>query len=275
MGPPQIGTDGGFLNRPVELDSLLLGPAERADVIVDFHGYGGETLVLLNNAATPFPGNATGLELPELIQFRVSRKGGSRHPYQLPCFQKVPRAPEDPFDLGYPYHIAKERDLTLVEINSTSPDGTPIVIPTLSGLRFHDPPTETPRVNTVELWRLINLTPDTHPIHLHLSQFRLLERRPFDVAAYDANGEIVYTGPPLPPDPNENGYKDTIRANPDEVTTILVPFEDYTGNYVWHCHILEHEDNDMMRPLVISYSDIINRIHPLRQEVVSVEGKPQ
>jgi spore coat protein A len=162
----------------------------------------------------------------------------------------VPRAPEDPFDLGYPYRIAKvdhalcprsacskltelsthsdsfqERDLTLVEINSTSPDDTPIVIPTLNGLRFLDPPTETPRVNTVELWRLINLTPDTHPIHLHLSQFRLLERRPFDVAAYDANGEIVYTGPPLPPDPNENGFKDTIRANPDEVTTILVPFE--------------------------------------------------
>lgn len=125
----------------------------------------------------------------------------------------------------FPLVSFQERDLTLVEINATGPDGTPIVIPTLNGLGFLDPPTETPRVNTVELWRLINLTPDTHPIHLHLVQFRLLERRPFDVAAYDANGEIVYTGPPLPPDPNENGFKDTIRANPGEVTTILVPFE--------------------------------------------------
>jgi spore coat protein A len=112
-----------------------------------------------------------------------------------------------------PTPLFQERDLTLVEINATGPDGTPIVIPTLNGLLFLDPPTETTRVNTVQLWRLINLTPDTHPIHLHLTQFRLLERRPFDVAAYDANGEIVYTGPPLPPYPNENGFKDCRKKN--------------------------------------------------------------
>ncbi len=71
------------------------------------------------------------------------------------------------------------------------------MIPTLNGLRFLDPPTETPLVNTVELWRLINLTPDTHPIHIHLVQFRLIDRRPFDVDQYINNSTLVFTGPPV------------------------------------------------------------------------------
>lgn len=70
-------------------------------------------------------------------------------------------------------------------------------IPTLNGKRFDDPPTEKPYVNTVEIWNLINLTPDTHPIHLHLVQFRLLQRRPFNVSLYQTMGDIVYTGPPM------------------------------------------------------------------------------
>jgi spore coat protein A len=135
--------------------------------------------------------------------------------------------------------------LTLVEVVKTNPDGTTTVVPTLTGRFFLDPPTELPLVNTVELWNLINLTPDTHPIHVHLSQFRLVERRPFDVDAYLANNsQIVFTGPPVPPEANENGYKDTIRANPGEVTTILVPFEVPTLTLcsttprAWRCALL-------------------------------------
>ncbi len=98
---------------------------------------------------------------------------------------------------------------------------------------------------------MINLTADTHPIHLHLTQFYVLSRQPFDVAAYQSTGQLLITGPAIPPDPNETGLKDAVRANPGQVTRIKVPFTDFTGEYVWHCHILEHEDNEMMRPLVV------------------------
>ena len=110
------------------------------------------------------------------------------------------------------------------------------------------PVTENPTLDTVEIWSLINLTEDVHPIHLHLVRFQILDRRPFDRFAYFATGELRYTGAPLPPDPTEAGWKDTARAAPHLVTRIIARFEGYSGRYVWHCHVLEHEDNEMMRP---------------------------
>jgi spore coat protein A, manganese oxidase len=81
-----------------------------------------------------------------------------------------------------------------------------------------------------------------------LVRFQIIDRRSIDVAAYWATGKLKYFGDPIPPDPGEAGWKDTVRADPAMVTRIIIRFEGYTGRYVWHCHILEHEDNEMMRP---------------------------
>jgi len=108
-----------------------------------------------------------------------------------------------------------------------------------------------PRLGTTEIWRLINRTGDTHPIHVHLIDFQILDRRPYDVDAYDRSGVVVYTGPAQPPDANEMGWKDTARCPPGTVTRIIIPWSGFSGRYVWHCHILEHEDNEMMRPLEV------------------------
>jgi len=111
------------------------------------------------------------------------------------------------------------------------------------------PITETPTLNTTEIWELVNLTEDSHPIHLHLVRFQILDRRPIDsLTWYKTKGTLLYTGPAQAPQPFESGWKDTVRTDPGAVTRILVPFEGFAGRYVWHCHILEHEDNEMMRP---------------------------
>jgi hypothetical protein len=148
----------------------------------------------------------------------------------------------------------------------------------LNGMSFHDAPaTEFPALGTTEMWEIVNMTGDTHPIHLHLVQFQLLNRQKINARRYEhafmeANPvmpaetyvpvpvEPYLKGKPIPADPNERGWKDTFRMNPGEVTRILMRFApqddspaytfDATSEpgYVWHCHILEHEENDMMRP---------------------------
>jgi spore coat protein A len=101
-----------------------------------------------------------------------------------------------------------------------------------------DPATETPLLSSVEIWELVNLTPGIHPIHVHLVNFRVLDR-------YDQNGNLVA---PLPAD---FGLKDTVLVGPGETVRIIMKFHPFSGDYVWHCHRLEHEDHDMMRPLKI------------------------
>ena len=106
------------------------------------------------------------------------------------------------------------------------------------------------------MWTYINLTPDTHPMHVHLVKFKVISRQPFDHEAYEKDWgkgpplpgtdlSKYYTGPVIPPYPNELGYKDTVRINPGEITRIVAVF-DLEGTYVHHCHILEHEENDLM-----------------------------
>jgi spore coat protein A len=111
--------------------------------------------------------------------------------------------------------------------------------------------TETPVLDSVEIWSIVNPTDDSHPIHLHLVRFQVLDRRPFSGERYKATGEIRFMGPSVPPEPSESGWKDTVRAHANMVTRFIVRFEGFSGRYVWHCHILEHEDNEMMRPFTV------------------------
>jgi hypothetical protein len=120
----------------------------------------------------------------------------------------------------------------------------------LNGKHFMDPVTELPKLNDTEIWRWINTTEDVHPMHMHLVQFQVVDRQPFDVAAYAATGQLIFTGPPELPVLGEVGWMDTQNAPPGYVTRTIARFS-RLGNYVYHCHILAHEENEMMRPFTV------------------------
>lgn len=119
---------------------------------------------------------------------------------------------------------------------------------TLNKAKWTDPVTEKPKLGATEIWEIANTLPDRHPFHIHLVNFQVLDRIPFDQAQYDKDGSIVKSGPPQLPELFEMGWKDVVRAEPGMVTRIIMKFGPYTGHYLYHCHILEHEDMDMMRP---------------------------
>ena len=119
----------------------------------------------------------------------------------------------------------------------------------LNDRMWSDPTTEKPEYDSIEIWNILNLTTFPHPIHIHLVQFKILDRIPFDVSFYQETGKIKYTGPPEAPRNFETGWKDTVKVFPGMITRLIMHFKDHAGDYVWHCHILEHEDHDMMRPI--------------------------
>ena len=237
----QIGSDGGFLAAPVQLQSLLLAPGERADVIVDFNGLDGKVATLSNVAATPYPGwammTAPYAPLYELVQFRVSRP-------LAPQARAFSMPPEKPLVMIEESASVRTRDFVLTEILDAKKQSLGVRI---NGKRYADPATEIVKLGSVETWRFINTTDDTHPMHLHLVQFQVVERQGYDMPEY-TKGNLKLLGKPRKPEANEAGWKDTAIVNPGEVLTIRVRFDGYTGWYVFHCHMLEHEDNDMMRP---------------------------
>ncbi|MGE7907215.1 multicopper oxidase family protein [Peribacillus sp. NPDC094092] len=215
-----IGTDGGLLERPIEVQSLLVGSAERIDIVVDFSKLQGETIILQNQFEL---GNPTG----DVMAFKVTKplkgKDKSQVPAMLSNIDHIPLK-----------EVKKVRHLTLVETQDEF--GRPMLL--LDGKEWDDPVTETPLLDSVEIWELENMTDGGHPIHLHLVNFLVLERR-------DSNGNLKQ---PLPTD---FGLKDTVTVNARETVRIIMRFEPFAGKYVWHCHKLEHEDHDMMRPLTI------------------------
>jgi spore coat protein A len=220
----QIGTDQGLLPAPLPLEKITLAPAERADLLVDFSDAAGSTIVVRSQAF-------------ELMQFRV-KGGASARPEPLPvALRPVPKTPRTA--------AVKTRTLTLDEYEDPKSHR---MLMLLDGKYWHDPVSEKPALGTVEIWNLVNLTEDTHPIHLHLVRFEILERQAFDADEYKTSGSLRLLGKPVPPAPEEAGFKDTVRAEPGMITRIIVRFEGYAGRYVWHCHLLEHEDNEMMRP---------------------------
>jgi spore coat protein A len=237
----QIGSDGGLLPKPAELKNILLAPAERADVLLDFSGLAGQTVTMSNSAATPYPGWEFSIveraPLNELMQFRVTRSfTGAKKTFSLPAL---------PAFAGLdPSAAVVTRDFVLTEEMDAHGHSLGVKI---NDKGYDEPVTERVKLGTTEKWRFINTTDDAHPMHLHLVQFQILERQGYDVVALH-KGKLQLVGKPRPPAPNEAGWKDTAVVSPRDVLTILVRFEGYTGRYVFHCHMLEHEDNDMMRP---------------------------
>jgi len=220
----QIGTDQGLLPAPVPLDRSLLAPGERADWIIDFAGLSGQKIVLQNDAF-------------QVLQFRVGQAKSPDSSVLPASLRPVPKTPEAA--------AIKTRPLALIEKLTLKGESMQML---LANTPWHMPITENPALDTTEIWSLINTTDDSHPIHLHLVRFQILDRRRFEPFFYQQTGEVRYTGPVTPPAPEEAGWKDTVRADPKMVTRIIVRFEGYVGRYVWHCHVLEHEDNEMMRP---------------------------
>ena len=292
----QIGTDHGLLRTPVAVpaNGLVLASAERADLLVDFSDLApGSELTVLNTAAAPFDGssfpaadaeNAADLEgllpYPQVLRFRVVGEAASRRsiPRELatdfdpPVAEALAGAPRRAIalverEVGDMPNMLTMRELAVV---ADAEDG-PLVTVTDDGettryrvvaAHFEDATTFFPMLGQDEVWQLINLTGDTHPIHLHLDPFQLLSRRPIryeipdgGIGDRDLSATVTLERDPDDElehaiDENELGLKDTVRVNPNEIVEIAVRFTTYSGRYMYHCHILEHEDRDMMRPFV-------------------------
>ena len=237
----QIGSDGGFLPSPVALNRILLGPAERADLIVDFSGLDGKIVTLSNNASAPFPGWETvtprHMALNELMQFRVTLPlSNKRASFNIPPPRWLPRLDETKSIATRNFVLSEGMDARGRSLGEQ-----------INGKRHDDPVTEIVKLGSIEKWRFINTTEYAHPMHLHLVQFQILQRQGFNPVAFH-NGNLELVGTPRLPAANEAGWKDTAIVNPREVLTIIAQFEGYAGRYAFHSHLLEHEDKDMMRP---------------------------
>jgi spore coat protein A, manganese oxidase len=257
----QIGNEGGFLDRaPVNLTTtngnrLLLGLAERADLIVDFTGVPVGIYVLGNvGPDEPFGGGTPGVDFEpadpgstgQVLQFRV-----------VPAVAADPTTPPQFLVLPAMTRLTggTTRPLALLEQMSAFTDGPAEArlgvvdaTGTLVAKKWEDPVSENPAVNTTEVWEYYNATADAHPMHIHEVAFQVVNRQ---ALALDANGEVIQpvqlAGDSTPPESWENGWKDTVIAYPGQVTRLRLRFVN-TGQFVWHCHIVEHEDNEMMRP---------------------------
>ena len=227
----QIGTDTGLLPAPVPLTSLLLSPGERADVVIDFAAYAaGTEIVLRNDAPAPYPGQPGVGVIPDVMKFKVQAALGDTDPLPATLIS-VPPIPEAQAEV--------QRDLLLRQVSNPCPDHMHGIW-TIDGL-FWDDVTERPRLGTTEIWAWVNRSPILHPMHMHLVAFQVLDRQPIDPVTG------LPAGPRVPPAANELGWKDTVQAPPSTVTRVIARFEDYAGFYPYHCHILEHEDHEMMR----------------------------
>ncbi|HSC77425.1 MAG TPA: multicopper oxidase domain-containing protein, partial [Candidatus Acidoferrales bacterium] len=245
----QIGTDQGLLYAPVALNRLTLGPGERADVVIDFSDprLAGQTIILKNNARAPFPKGDTSdsRTVGQIMAFRVVKPLDAGYPL-TPLPSQLLSSPIAPL-----VQTGPTRSLLLFEGEDEFGRLQPALGTTDDGmLMWGDPITEHINLNDVEVWDVYNTTEDAHPIHVHLVQFQILSRQKFRGAQDLMDGSLTnirLLGQLKPPEANEVGWKDTAQMFPGEVTRIIAKF-DRSGKYVWHCHILSHEDHEMMRP---------------------------
>ena len=297
----QIGSDGGFLPFPVKLKELLIAPGERVDILINFSKLAPGTKIILNNdAAAPFPAGPPPNPdtVGQIMRFTVVDTP-IVPPVKLPAkLNNIPvLTPNVP-----------KKILTLNVVNG--PKGPLELL--LDGQKWEAPISELPIIGSTVEWEIVNLTRATHPIHVHLIQFQLLNRQKFDNEKYleewlKLNGqpplqhptiplevEPFLIGKPIDPNLNERGWKDTIQANPGEVTRMILRFAPQDADpkkakpgvnlysfdptfgpgYVWHCHILDHEDNEMMRPLKVINCPI-SEANPQSCCQVIVEGRTQ
>jgi spore coat protein A, manganese oxidase len=254
----QIGAEGGLYTQPVPMKRLVLAPAERADVIVDFSSWAGQTL-LLKNSAPPKPVSTPAPSLSQVMQLRVGTRVTQPGPSTVPATLIG----------GQDAHLPDPVRTRYFTLNEVAPETSGWFL-NIGAVHFDPNSTDiSVGVGEVEDWVYVNMTEDTHPMHVHLVTFQVIGRTPFDVAAYRAafGGENgvpgghdptpFATGPMVPPALEERGFKDTVKANPGYFTTIRAKFDlpsTATGpqqKYVHHCHIVEHEDNDMMQTFTV------------------------
>jgi spore coat protein A len=249
----QIGNDGGLLSEPVTVeDRLEIGSSQRADVVVDFTDYAGETLLLHNNAPAMYRG-AAGAEqddsepLSEVMLFDVSDSASEQDTSQIPSrLTEVPNIPVESADTERYLTLAVQADDYGRPLHLLGTEEEP------GGLRLTDPVTEEPTLGDTEIWSLANFTGMSHPIHLHLVHFQVLGRQ--SVGDYDPDENDIDPDVLEAPEPYELGWNDVVTVDPGEVVHVITHFGEYEGlfndqrgDYMWHCHMIEHEDHDMMR----------------------------
>ena len=314
----QIGTEGGFLAKPASIPtnvpfnpvtlagSLVVSPAERPDILVDFSGYEGKSIVLYNDAAAPFPmGDPRndyfpGWNVKANPVNALTKPGFGPNTRVLMRFDVgtvVSGTPDVALGITAASDLTAGNDPKLVPWGSTAlPTGVFVRPLTLNetydaygrliqmlgtniapaspsagfGRGYLDPATEVVQNRTTEVWEIYNTTADVHPMHFHLVNVQVVNRQPFQVSSLFANGTPNFAGPVTGPAPEEIGWKETVHMFPGTVTRVVMKFDvppiltsggaviptppsPRTGGneYVWHCHILEHEEHDMMRPLVV------------------------
>jgi len=274
----QIGSDGGYLKAPFSTTALTLAPAERADIIVDFSGLNpGDTVQLQNTALLTQTGPETQTT-GHVMQFTANEAEGTT-PFNI---NSAPQ-PFNPTLTGSSFPTlpepSKQRILTLYEIAGSNGSTVEAL---LDGQNWGSTISETPELGATEEWKIVNATMDVHPIHVHLIQFQLVQRQQLSaLGSYidewlSVNGQPPFNHPTknvqslstylstsvTPPQSQEQCWKDTIIVNSGEVVTIRLRFAQQDGSsfpfdatagpgYVWHCHLLEHEDNEMMRPYMV------------------------
>jgi spore coat protein A len=268
----QVGTELGMMDAPVQLTSLLLAPGERADVVISFAGLRHETILVTNSANAPFPdGDPVDPQTSaKVMAFSVSLPldAAVREPI-LPAFLRpvhgmlpalrtdVPRRKLMLLEGIDPFGRLQTMLGTVAPAAERNPTS-----PAYGTFLYSEPVTEYIKAGSSEIWELHNTTVDAHPVHLHLVDFRVLNREPFTgtvvdkpmaprgtVGGYLTN--VSLSGNVRPAEPNEAGRKDTVITYPGEVTRILVTFA-VPGEFVWHCHILSHEDHEMMRRFIVT-----------------------
>jgi FtsP/CotA-like multicopper oxidase with cupredoxin domain len=262
----QIGNEGGFLAAPVNLtlvngNKLLMGLAERADVIVDFTNVSVGNYVLGNvGPDEPFGGGIPGEDFDpsepastgQVMQFRVISplSPDLTTPPEfltLPAIIPLPSA-----TVTRPLVLAEEPSKFFADAPAEAELGTITGDPNISASawqarEWRQPVTENPSVGATEVWELYNTTADAHPIHIHEIVFEVMNRQAILINEAAKTVQVDTASEPTPPEPWETGFKDTVIAYPGQVTRVRAQFNT-PGQFVWHCHILEHEDNEMMRP---------------------------
>ena len=287
-----VGTDMGLLGEPHVIDEALsLAPAERADIVIDFAGYPGQQLTVVNTQAGSAPGRPVldaNIPHPEVIQFRVAQQSPRAKPlppvlsrsFRRLSSADVPLHAIERFVLtGYDKTGAMPQLWEMQDLGTDDPGDGPIVQVALPGgirnlrcvaTKFEDTTTYFAKPESWEKWTFINVagvhTSISHPMHIHLMSFQIIDRRSVDPSGLDfravATRKPITVGDALPILPQESGWKDTVNVQPNSMVTIAGQFASATGKVVYHCHSLDHEDEGMMRPIVVMPTPI-NEIHML------------